>query len=646
MTKNQKPKEDIEKLILENKELQQQLMQARETIDLVKAGYIDALVISDKKLLKVYTEKTADKTYRLLIEKMNEGAVTLNTTGIILYCNSYFAKLVNLPLQKVIGTNFKNFIDETSSECFDFLFKHGWKNALKEEVNIYTNDASTVPVLMSVNNLPLDNDVALSIILTDLTERKKHETELIRANKELIFQNEEKEKRAAELSIANEELAFQSEEKEKRAAELIIANKELAFQSEEKEKRAAELIIANRELAFQSEEKEKRAAELIEQNKKLLEAREKIVKLNENLEATVKERTKELELSRRHFKFLTDHIPQMTFTADIDGTIDYYNAKWYEYTGLSVAQEHETDWNFFLLPDDLPKAVSQWKTSIETGKPYEEEFRIKCVKTNEYRWHLCRALPLKDETGEIVKWFGTCTDIEEQKKENEQKDEFIGIASHELRTPITSLKAYIQLLERDLKEKNTAEATKYVLKARDFVDKINSLVTELHDVTKIQSDKFQLNKTEFNFEEFLTNSIESIQITNNTHQIRKIGVADISILADKQRLQQVLFNYLTNAIKYSPKSFEIVVEVKTTENTLTVSVRDFGLGIPKNEMSKVFQRFFRSSSTKNIEGLGLGLYLCKKIIKAHKGEVWVESQEGEGSTFFFSLPIIKGKEDE
>jgi len=263
--------EETKKLDKENKKLQQQLQKAKETIDLIKTGDIDALVVTDKKSLKVYTEKTADKTYRILIEKMHEGAVTLNKDGTILYCNMRFADMANLPLQKVIGEHLNNFIEDSSKEHFEALLKKGWDGAVKEEINIHTNDGKTIPVLMSVNTLELDNGVVLSIILTDLTLKNENQkklkdkttqlewknTELESTNKELAFQNDEKEKRAAELSIANKELTFQNDEKEKRAAELIIANKELAFQNEEKEKRAAELIIANKELAFQNDEKDK-----------------------------------------------------------------------------------------------------------------------------------------------------------------------------------------------------------------------------------------------------------------------------------------------------------------------------------------------------------------------------------------------------
>ena len=191
--------EETERLNKENKELQQQLREAKESIDAIKTGNIDALVIANDKALKVYTEKTADKTYRILIEKMHEGAVTLNEDGTILYCNSYFANMVNVPLQKVIGTKFKNFIGDSSKECIEALLKQGREYATKEEGYIYTKDGTAIPVLMSVTILSLDNNFVLSIILTDLTIQNKNQEELKWRTKQL-------EQKNIELESANKDL--------------------------------------------------------------------------------------------------------------------------------------------------------------------------------------------------------------------------------------------------------------------------------------------------------------------------------------------------------------------------------------------------------------------------------------------------------
>lgn len=254
--------EETERLIKANAALQQKLQQAGVSTDGIISGSVDALVIADHKTIKVLTEATADKIYRILIEKMNEGAVTLNEEGTILFCNSCFANMVNLPLQKVTGTKFENFLHEASKELLKNLTKQAGQNSLKKEIYIKTNDGRAIPVLISLNTLKMDSDVVISIILTDLTIQNKSKEELNWQTKRLEQQN-------IELEDAVKELQLQSEEKEKRAAELIIVNKKLVIESKEKHKREAELKTANKKLRHQNEEKEKRATELAIANKEL-----------------------------------------------------------------------------------------------------------------------------------------------------------------------------------------------------------------------------------------------------------------------------------------------------------------------------------------------------------------------------------------
>ncbi len=191
--------EETEKLEKKNIRLHKQLLEAKATIDAIKIGNVDAIVDTNKKGIKIYTETAADKTYRIIIEKRHEGAVTLNEDGIILYCNSYFAKMIKFPLQKILGTKFKKYIHKSTIENYNALFKQGWIGYDQDEVSLYTHDFKTIPVLMSANKLLLDNNMVLSIILTDLTIRNKNQEEL----KHRTIQLEEKKK---ELESANRDV--------------------------------------------------------------------------------------------------------------------------------------------------------------------------------------------------------------------------------------------------------------------------------------------------------------------------------------------------------------------------------------------------------------------------------------------------------
>lgn len=206
-----------EKLKLEITSLHRQLKEARDAISQINSGNIDAVVVNTKNDLKVYSERTADRTYRILIEKMHEGAVTLNKDGVILYCNSFFANMVKMPLQKVIGSRLGSFIPDSSVGHFLSLFNHGWKEAIKEELSIKDREGILVPTLMSINMLTIDDEVVLSIILTDLT--------IPNENREKLKQSTEQiEQKTIEIASTNKELAFQIDEKDKRTAELNLAN--------------------------------------------------------------------------------------------------------------------------------------------------------------------------------------------------------------------------------------------------------------------------------------------------------------------------------------------------------------------------------------------------------------------------------------
>ncbi len=242
----------------------------------------------------------------------------------------------------------------------------------------------------------------------------------------------------------------------------------------------------------------------------------------------------------------------------------------------------------------------------------------------------------KDEISTLIKEFN---DLMQKVRESQQKkDEFIGIASHELKTPLTSIKGYMELLNiMEDKEANR----QCVQKALENVNKLEKLISELLDVSKIQSGQLELNMKEFNIDDLLDETISAFQIVSKTHEITREGegLNDQMITADRQRIEQVFVNLLSNAIKYSPGERRVIVACKKTEKELIIKVRDFGIGVPAEERASIFERFYRTKDISiNFSGFGLGLYICRDIIKRHHGRIWVEAEE-KGSAFYFSLPL-------
>lgn len=338
------------------------------------------------------------------------------------------------------------------------------------------------------------------------------------------------------------------------------------------------------------------------------------------------------------FKALAEAMPQKMNTTDAEGNVDYLNQQWLDYTNMTFEELKDWGWKKILYSEDVANTIKKWKHSLDTGEEFNLEQRF-LRHDGVYHWHLSRGVPQRNSHGNIVTWIATHTDIHEQKEKEQKKDEFIGIASHEMKTPLTSAKAYLQLLEMTIEGDDTSMM--YAKKASDAVGRLNSLIIELLDVSKIQNGQLNYNISAFNFSDMVKNTIEEIEHSFPLYQIIKTGIITRLFKGDENRLQQVIINLLTNAIKYSPKVFEILVNVGEDENQLTVSVTDQGIGMSEEHLKKVFDRYYRvEEHAVQFQGLGIGLYISYDIVMRHGGKMWVESELGKGSTFYFTLPFV------
>ncbi|SOD12140.1 PAS domain S-box protein [Pedobacter xixiisoli] len=222
---------------------------------------------------------------------------------------------------------------------------------------------------------------------------------------------------------------------------------------------------------------------------------------------------------------------------------------------------------------------------------------------------------------------------------NDKKDEFIGLASHELKTPLASINGYLQILNRLVKD---LSAQKFLGKASLQVRKITSLVNDLLDVSKIEAGKLKLTISSFDLKTVVEDAVELIKNTTQDYEIVLLDAPDLCMVeGDGQRIEQVVINLLSNAIKYSPGTNKIEVKLSQVKDEVLVGITDFGLGIAADKIKNLFSRFYRvDEATPNISGLGIGLYLSHEIISRHKGKIWVDSELGKGSTFWFSLPCV------
>jgi len=469
--------------------------------------------------------------------------------------------------------------------------------------------------------------------------------------------------------------------------------------------------------------------------------------------------------SKEQLRVLAETVPQFVWATQPDGYLEYWNQRYIDYLQISPESLRGYGWRQFLHPDDLERVVTTRTRSLETGEPYEIEYRLRDGRTGTYRWFLSRGAPVRNEAGKIVRWFGTCTDIEDQKHTEEalrqsqervqalmessiigivvadgetiveandaffqmtgycreevqsrllsfpkitlpeyaardqqtwaeiavsrpvkpyetayickdgrelpilaggvalaghasqtigfvldnsarhelerRKDDFISMASHELKTPLTSLKLQTQLLRRQLAKQGNTRSTDVLARMEEQVNHLERLVGELLDVSKIQSGRLEYLQEIVDLDALLHAVAEIMQQVSATHTFVVRGTLDVPLSGDKSRLEQVFINLLSNAIKYSPAGSTVEVDMSQGAETVTVSVRDHGMGIPQEQREKIFERFYRAfdSAQKTIPGLGMGLYIVEGIVKSHGGTITVDSALGKGSTFQVTLPL-------
>lgn len=447
--------EEIEKLKIDNKTLRQQLKEALESIDAIKTGHIDALVAAYEKDIKVFTEQTSDKPYRILIEKMHEGAVTINEEGIILFCNSYFSNMVKLPMQKIIGTMFENFMSDSSQVQLRTFLKQRTVNVLKEEIHIYASNGMEIPILMTCNALPLDNMTTISIILTDLTIHNENQEKLKQKTKQLEQKNKE-------LEIAVLELAFQIEEKEKREAELSIAETDV----------------------------------------------------------------KELE-------------------------------------GLNVHKERILS----TIAHDLRSPLAG---IIQTTELLKEDFET-------------------------------------------------------MEAPI--LKKNLELLYNlSINELNMLDSLVDWARIKYAAEAFLPANLELSEYIKKVFDKFK-----------------EIAVSNDIHLQNTIK-DNIIVYADPKMLQSILQNIVSNSIKNTPRGGKITASVERKNDKIVIELRDTGMSPEVKEKLFAPQMKDLAEGRKGKKGAGIGLLLVKGFVDKNGGEIWIESIEGQGTNFFFTLRAEKPKE--
>jgi PAS domain S-box-containing protein len=395
------------------------------------------------------------------------------------------------------------------------------------------------------------------------------------------------------------------------------------------------------------------------------------------VQAAVRARVRQYQIRRQietiregqqQFEALANSIPQLAWMAKPDGSIFWYNQRWHDYCGTTHGQMAGWGWQSVHDQKLLPRIIDKWKAALISGEPWEDTFPLR-RHDGEMRWHLSRAMPLRNAEGEIVFWFGTNTDIEGQRKIAEErkefleseraaradaeragrlKDEFLATLSHELRTPLNAILGWAQILRRQNNQDKDLNEGLSIIERNARVQA--QLIEDLLDMSRIISGKLRIDVQQVNITDIANAAIESARPAAEAKGIRLQKILDTQVgpvRGDPARLQQIIWNLLSNAVKFTPKDGTVQVAMERVESHLEITVTDTGMGIKPEFLPYVFERFRQadSSTTRRHGGLGLGLAIVKNLVELHGGKVQAKSPgEGLGATFSIELPLMVMRE--
>jgi len=359
--------------------------------------------------------------------------------------------------------------------------------------------------------------------------------------------------------------------------------------------------------------------------------------------------TRELAASEARFRTITNTVPQFVWTAEADGTVDYWNERVYEFLGVAPGSELDLAWAEVIHPDDLAQAGQAWMDAVACRGAFETTYRL-LHHSGEYRWTLARGLPMLDEPGRVLKWLGTNTDIHAQKRSeqalqdaNRRKDEFLAMLSHELRNPLAPISAAAELLASGKGDERVQRASAII---RRQVRHLTGLVDDLLDASRVTQGMITLHTGRLELAHVVADAAEQARplIEARRHRLElRLAAEAVQVSGDHKRLVQVLVNLLGNAAKYTPEGGRIELEMEAGEGEAVLAVRDNGAGMAPGLAEAAFDLFHQGERTLDRAqgGLGIGLALVKSLVEQHGGTVAADSAgPGQGSCFTVRLPRI------
>ena len=344
--------------------------------------------------------------------------------------------------------------------------------------------------------------------------------------------------------------------------------------------------------------------------------------------------------SEERFRTMAEGSGILIAVIDEDGRATYFNQQWAAFTGRPVEELTQHGWIDLIHSEDKDSFLNSFSENLIKQSTFVVELRLS-HRQNEYCWLLFKATPRFYMDQSFGGYIASCIDISQQKRNEQRKHDFISMASHELKTPLASMKGYVQLLVANAKKLNDSFAIPILDKANNQVKKMTALINGFLNVSRLESGHIPLNPQLSDLADLVKEAKEETTSTNTSHIIVFRPVLTTYVNADRDKIGQVIQNLISNAVKYSPAGTTINVACVTVNAQARVSVQDQGMGVAEQDRPRIFDRYYRveTPTTQAIGGFGIGLYLSKEIIERHGGQIGMESTLGEGSTFWFTLNL-------
>jgi PAS domain S-box-containing protein len=356
----------------------------------------------------------------------------------------------------------------------------------------------------------------------------------------------------------------------------------------------------------------------------------------------------EAEEARRRFAVLSEAIPQMVWSTDALGNLDFHNSHWTEKTGRTLEESRGSGWTQVIHPEDRQRSLQAWREATRLVQDYEIEHRF-LMADGSVRWQLTRALPVRGPDGQVTRWFGTSTDVDDKKRAEEERsrailarEELLAVVSHDLKNPLGAILLTTALMRRMKFEGEQGERLQgNVEKIQRAAERMNSLIRDILDLARIEAGHFLIEPAPHPPLALMDEALELLQPLaaqkglRMERQVRSQSLGPVH--CDRERVLQVFSNLLGNAIKFTPAGGSVLVCAEPDEGSVRFSVKDTGPGIPAEQLPHLFDRYWQARDKARM-GTGLGLFIARGIVAAHGGQIWVESIVGKGTTFSFTLP--------